>query len=125
MRRVIVLSLSILMTVGESGIALPDSIDHYGLYNAPSSGCLGTALTRPDMASVSLRFGPVPDGRLGPSTTSFEKPDSVSRAVQEDAALQFNDRWSFDNRPSENPHRPQTYARQRHRVQSLWTLMGL
>ena len=123
--RIITLSVAVLMTIGGTGIALPDWPNNYDFYNAPSSGSVGPAPPSTDVGSASLGFGLVPDDRFGPSTVSFQNPDSFSEVDQKHTDLQFNDRWLFDYWTGGHPHRRQNHAQRRHRDRSLWALMGL
>jgi hypothetical protein len=124
MRRVIVLSANILIAVGGTTTAAPNWIDNLDLYDAPSSGCLGCS-KKDDATVANVGLGRVSSGSLGPSTMSFENPDGVSWAVQEEPVPKFNARWSLDDWMSGHPHRAQNHIRQRRHGQSLWTLMGL
>ena len=125
MGRVVTLSVSVLMIVGGTGIALSNWPNNYDFFNTPNSGSLGPARTSTDIGSASFGFGAMPDGRFGPSTASFQNPDSFSEAVQTHTDLKFNDRWLFDYWTGGHPHQRRNHAQRRYRDRSLWALMGL
>jgi len=125
MGRIVTLSVSVVLTLVGTGVAVSNWTNNYDLYNTPSSASLGPIMTSTSLGGVGLGFGPAPVGGFGPSTASFRIPDSASGIVQTPTTLKFSDRWLFDTWTGGPPRRRRNHAGQRHRAQSLWALIGL
>jgi hypothetical protein len=123
--RIIKLSLTVLLTIGGTGVALSNSPNDYAFSDIPSSGFLQPVSSNADIASASLGFNSIPDGGFGPPTATLEDSDGFDVVAEPRATLKFRDRWSFDYGTGAHPHRPKDHSQRRHHPQSLWALMGL
>jgi hypothetical protein len=111
MGRIILLSVSLLLTLGGTSFALPESMSIDGLYDMPSSGALAATIDT-DIHDASPMFRVVPNGGFGPPTASFQIQNGHFSAVQPHPALQFKDRWLFDYASgSHHPHHQQHHRR--------------
>lgn len=116
------LSVLFLIVMGGTGFALPDWVDAYDFYGAPSSGSLG-ATADAAIHNVSGPFGTIPKGGFGPPAAAFKDQNGVFSVDQPHPALQFNDRWLFDYASgSHHPH-PHHKRRSAHSPE-LWSFMG-
>lgn len=115
------LSVVVLVMVGGTGFALPDWINIYDFYGAPSSGALG-ATADADIHNVSGTFSTMPKGGFGPPATAFKIQSRVYSVVQPHPALRFNDRWLFDY--ASGSHHPHQHHRRRWaRSPELWSFL--
>jgi hypothetical protein len=115
MGRIILLSVTYLLMLGGTSFALPESVNIYGFYDAPSSGALAAA-TDADIHNASPIFRVVPKGGFGPPTASFQVQNGRFPVVEPQPALQFRDRWLFDyasgsHRPHHQQHRRRPWVR--------------
>jgi hypothetical protein len=109
--RIILLSVSLLLVLRGTSVALPESVNIYGLYDTPSSGALA-ATTNSDIRDASPMFRIAPNGGFGPPTASFQIQNDHFSVVQPHPALQFKDRWLFDYASgSHHPHHQQHHKR--------------
>lgn len=116
------LSVIFLIMMGGTGFALPDWVNIYDFYGAPSSGSLD-ATTGADIHNVSGAFSTMPKGGFGPPVTSFEIHNRVFSVVQPHPTLQFKDRWLFDY-VSGSHHQQRHHRRRWAPSPGLWSLLG-
>ena len=111
MDRIIMLSATFLMMLGGTSSALPESVNIYDFYDAPSSGALA-ATTGTDIHNANPMFRVVPKGGFGPSTASFQIQNGRFSASKPRSTLQFKERWLFDY--ASGSHRPRHQHHQHH-----------
>jgi len=95
MGRIILLSVTLLLMLGGTSFALPESANLYDFYGTPGSGALA-ATTSADIHNASPMSRVLPAGGFGPPTASFKIQSGHFSVTTPHPAVQFKDHWLFD-----------------------------